>query len=228
MTCSRTCLAGADGAGGRSRRRAGLEGGHPGRGTAAALAALLLAFATASTQAVEFDTLNVDKRGKRYFVDSQVVMAACPASVYHVLTDYDDNAFTRVSKVFVESRFLERDEQGNGLVYTRAKGCIAFFCKELERVEELKVQPNRHIEAITIPERSDAKFSHARWALDAEGEATRVTYAMEFEPDFWVPPLLGTAVVYYQLKKQARVAAERVEALAAAMNCQTAHATASP
>ncbi len=212
MTCSRTCSAAGEPTRGMSSSRVD-------RWRAFAALLVLAGAAGAPAQAAEFSTLEVTKEGKRYFVDSTVVMNACPGAVFHVLTDYDDDAFRKVSKVFVESRFLERDEQGNGLVYTKAKGCITFFCRELERVEQLTVEPIRHIEAVAIPERSDAKFSHARWTLDPVGEATQVTYTMEFEPDFWVPPLLGTAVVYYQLKKQARRAANKVEELAAAMEC---------
>lgn len=96
-----------------------------------------------SVGAAEFESMEVDREGKRYIVDSSVLLDACLPSVYRVLTDFDDNALKKVSKVFVESRYLEREPSGDGKVYSLAKGCVAFLCKTVERVEILRVSTLR-------------------------------------------------------------------------------------
>jgi hypothetical protein len=41
-----------------------------------------------------------------------------------------------------------------------------------------------------------------------------VIFRLEFEPDFWVPPLLGPIVLKHALKGDGASAAKKIEALA--------------
>ena len=162
--------------------------------------------------AAELRSLDVDRKKGHIFVASETYFDAPLDAVFDILADYD--GFQRISKVFTETRYIERDEIGNGTVYSRAEGCILFFCTRIERVEELLLTPGREILATAIPERSDVDFSVARWLFEPEGDGTLVFYGLEFKPSFWVPPVLGPMILRAKLHKRGSEAADRVEELA--------------
>jgi len=174
-------------------------------------AVLFLAF-TAGAQSAEIRRVDVDHAGERYYVDSESLVDAPIESVYAVLTDYEH--FERISSVFTDSRYLEPVEDGEGVVYTRAQGCVLFFCQTVERVEKLEVDPVTDIVATADPERSDLRYSRAHWRLERAGEATRVLYSLEMEPDFWVPPVIGPWVIQRSLTRNGAEAVARIELLA--------------
>src|SRR5262245_47002849 len=173
---------------------------------------LVLAAWTASVLAAEVRSFEMDWKAKRYHIVSETYIDAPVDAVYDVLIDYDH--YDRISNVFEESRYLERNPDGSGVVYTKAHGCIAFFCTTVERVERLEVVPDAEITAIVIPERSDAHYSRAQWRLQPESGGTLLRYELEMEPDFWVPPLIGPPLVKRALRQGGERAALRVESLA--------------
>lgn len=168
--------------------------------------------ATPLAHGAELRSVDVERDGKRILVASESFIAAPPAAVFEVLADYE--GFQRISKIFDETRFLERDAQGNGLVYSRASGCVLFFCQTIERVERLSVERGRRIRAVALPERSDVEFGVAEWTFEPEAGGTRIAYRTEFEPSFWVPPVLGPLIIRSKLRSRGAEAAIRVEELA--------------
>ena len=174
--------------------------------------AMLLPAALNIAGAAEIQEIDVSKKSDKYLVNSVTFMAAPIEDVFDVLADYD--RFHRVSSTFVESRFLEKEANGNGVVYTVAKGCIAFFCRTLKRTEKLEVTAPTVITASVIPERSDLKFGVATWDLETVEGGTRVVYRMEMQPDFWMPPLIGAYLMKRSLSKVGGKAAQRIEDLA--------------
>jgi len=185
-----------------------------------ALALCLSSCLASVATAAELRSLDVDRKRGHILVASETYMDAPPDAVFKILADYD--GFTRISKIFTETRYLERDEIGNGLVYSRAEGCVLFFCTKLERVEQLTVIPGREIVAVALPEQSDVDYSIGRWVLEPEGDGTRVLYGLEFKPSFWVPPLLGPLILRSKLRSRGREAADRVEELANASQIHSA------
>ncbi|MBT8132482.1 MAG: SRPBCC family protein [Gammaproteobacteria bacterium] len=174
--------------------------------------ALMFASLALSATAADLRSIDVDREKGRIIVVSETYFDAPLGAVFDILADYD--GFQRISEVFSETRYLERDTEGNGVVYTRAEGCVLFFCKTIERVEKLTLMPGTEILAVAIPEQSDVSYSVARWTFETEGNGTRVYYAMEFEPSFWVPPVLGEMILRSKLRNKGRIAADRVEELA--------------
>jgi hypothetical protein len=164
--------------------------------------------------AAEILSFDLEREAQRYRVVSETYIDAPVAAVYGVLIDYE--RYDRISSVFKEARYLERNPDGSGLVYTKARGCIAFFCQTVERVEQLDVVPQTQIVATVIPERSDTRYSRARWLLAPRGPGTLLRYELEMEPDFWVPPLIGPPLVRRALRQGGARAAVRVENLARA------------
>lgn len=171
-----------------------------------------LALVAVSAGAADLRTLKVQRSNGHIIVGSETFINAPPAAVFEILADYE--GFQRISDVFDETRFIERDEDGNGLVYSRVSGCVLLFCKTIERVEELTVDPGRKITAVAVPEDSDVEFSTAHWVFEEEEDGTRIEYRLDFKPDFWVPPVLGPMIIRAKLRSRAVAAADRVEEMA--------------
>lgn len=128
----------------------------------------------------------------RYTVVVEVLIDAPREAVEAALTDFD--RIEELSERFVESRSLGQPEPGVTEVLTRLRDCVAFFCKTLERVERIR-ETDTGLVAEDVPGRGDFRSGRTVWALTAEGERTRLVFASRLVPDFWVPPLVGPALL---------------------------------
>jgi hypothetical protein len=178
---------------------------------AAALGALV---ASALAAAAAIDELDVKRQRGRYSLEAEATLAATPESIYAVLTDFDDNAYSRISRAYKESRYLEPAADGTPLVYTRMEGCALWHCMVLERTERLETDAPRWIKSTTLPEGSNFKFSTSEWVLERDGENTKMTYKLEMEPDFFVPPVIGPWYFKRTLSQGGLRAVTRIERLA--------------
>lgn len=159
-------------------------------------------------------TVDVSRDQDRYRVVADTFLDAPPAAIYHVLLDFDGDRYQRISEIYKESSYLPPDNDGTPLVYTRVEGCLMLFCRSMRRVERLEIVTARFIRSRTIPERSDFKYSLAEWTFEAEGDGTRLTYRMEMEPDFWLPPFVGPWFLRRTLLNGAPAAIDQIELLA--------------
>jgi hypothetical protein len=159
-------------------------------------------------------TVDVSRRQDRYRVVADTHLDASPEAIYKVLMDFDDDRYQRISEIYKESSYLPPDSDGTPLVYTRVEGCLMRYCRSMRRVERLEVVTPQFIRSRTVPERSDFKYSLSEWTFAREGEGTRVTYVMEMEPDFWLPPFVGPWYLKRTLMQGAPDAIEQIELLA--------------
>jgi hypothetical protein len=165
--------------------------------------------------AATIDTLDVARKKGRYSLVADAHLDATPESIYAVLTDYDDNRFGRISSVYKESRYLDPGEDGTPIVYTRMEGCLLSYCMTLKRTERLETVEPHYIKSYAIPEQSDFKYSTSEWHLDADGVGgTNMSYKLEMEPDFHVPPIIGPWYLKRTLSKGGIRAVMRIERLA--------------
>ena len=65
-----------------------------------------------------------------------------------------------------------------------------------------------------LPERSDFKYAMSEWSIEPEAGGTKVTYRMEMEPDFWLPPFVGPWFLKRTLLHGAPAAIDQIERLA--------------
>lgn len=181
-----------------------------------ALASTLAGVATSSIVfAATLQNLDIDRRRGRYELVASAHLDATPASIYAVLMDYDDNAYRHISGAYKESRYLAPDDDGTPVVYTRMEGCFLFHCVSLRRVERLETEKPYHIRSFTVPERSNFKYSTSEWELMPDGMGgTDMTYTLEMEPDFWVPPIIGPWYLKRVLSRGGAHAVMRIERLA--------------
>ena len=157
-------------------------------------------------------SLDVDKKDARYSLVAETFLAASADSIYAVLIDYD--RMNRISSVYKEYGYLEPDADGTPIVYTRMEGCALFYCKSMRRVERLEMEPPHYIRTILLPEQSDFKFAMSEWLLEPAADGTNVTYKLEMEPDFWVPPVIGPWFLKRTLMRGGTRAINRIERIA--------------
>ena len=173
------------------------------------LLALLLPFA----RGAEIMDIKVDRDGRRYTLVSTMHFDAMPDQVFSVLIDYDELA--GVSTTIKESRYLESDGDSRTLVYTRIGVCAFFFCTTVEKIEYLEFTRPVYIRTTAIPERSDVRYSRSEWQIPADDRGgTQVIFRLEFEPDFWIPPIFGPMVIKRILIADGASAVDLIEALA--------------
>lgn len=193
-----------------SRRRLALA-------AAAALAASLAGAAT-------IDSLDISKKRGRYALVADAQLAASPESIYAVLLDYEDNAFQRISSVYKESDYLAPAADGSPVVYTLMEGCLLFYCLSMRRVERLETREPSYIKSYTLPEQSNFKFSTSEWVLEPHEGGTKMTYRLEMEPDFFVPPVIGPWYLKRTLSSGGVRAVNRIERLALELDAANAAA----
>jgi hypothetical protein len=177
------------------------------------LAAVSVCYVSSSLPAT-LRTVDVSRLQDRYRVVADTHLEASPEAVYKVLLDFDDDRYQRISEIYKESSYLPPDSDGTPLVYTRVEGCLLLYCRSMRRVERLEVVTPQFIRSRSVPERSDFKYSLSEWTFEPEGEGTRVTYLMEMEPSFWLPPFVGPWFLKRTLLRGAPAAIDQIELLA--------------
>lgn len=161
----------------------------------------------------EIMDIKVDRDGRRYTLVSTMHFDAMPDQIFSVLIDYDELA--GVSTTIKESRYLESGGDSRTLVYTRIGVCAFFFCTTVEKIEYLEYTRPVYIRTTAIPERSDVRYSRSEWQITADDRGgTQVIFRLEFEPDFWIPPIFGPMVIKRILIADGASAVDLIEALA--------------
>jgi len=162
------------------------------------IALALLPFAITAAQ---LDHVTVTKEGDRYVLEGAVQLEATTSAVYRVITDYD--ALENLDKGIAESRLIERVSDTVALVYTKMKGCILLFCRKVERIERVEEISATEIRAVVVPDSdTDVRYENSSWELSPHESGTRVVYRTEVEPDFWIPAVIGPAVIRNVLRRR--------------------------
>ena len=173
----------------------------------AAVTLLMAGMASAAT----VDELTVERDGERLEVHSVVRIGVPRDFVYEILLDYD--ALDELSERFVEAAYVDPGPDGRPRIRTVLEGCVAFFCRMIERVATVDSDPPHSIEAIVIPELSDLSFGRETWLLEEGSAETTLVYDLRMEVEFWIPPLIGPWLIRRDMRKDARKVAEMIESM---------------
>ncbi|MBI5782620.1 MAG: SRPBCC family protein [Gammaproteobacteria bacterium] len=179
-------------------------------------ATVLLVFglwAPASAAAATIELLETTHDNGRYTVSFEVVLDAARDNVWRIMTDYEH--LPRVSKIIVESRVLKQEDANRHRVGVTLEACVLIFCKTVKRTVDIEARPPEEIIVTDDPAFSNFSYAVERWRVAAEGSRTRLNYTAELVPNFFIPPLIGPVVVKYFLRREIRITALEVEALAA-------------
>jgi hypothetical protein len=133
-----------------------------------------------------------------FHVTFEGVLDAPPAGVEAVLRDY--TRYHKIDKRIRRAELVSRNADGTLLVRTLIDACAGFFCKTVERVERVEHGPGLLVSTV-IPAQSDMREGAARTFWRAAGAGTHVRYVAEFQPDFWVPALIGRGIALRALRE---------------------------
>ena len=161
---------------------------------------LALAQAPSRTDAQDASdiTVHVKKNGATIIVDVEMMVQAPPLATWDVLTDYDHMA-QFVANV-QSSRITDR--KGNTLVVAQKSGTSFGLLKfSFDNVREIELVPHSEIRSNLISGDMKASAFTTR-IMSGGGGVTRVLNHGEFVPTMWVPPVIGTAFLESETRKQ--------------------------
>ena len=174
---------------------------------------ILAAISMAGTAAAaELRDIDVQHSKGRYTVHSVVWFDATVEQVFEVFRQWDLS--TKFSSAIVESRDIEADEYGRPQYFVRNQGCLLFFCKSFVRQGYVELEVNQELRAYADPEISDFRLSNETWTFAREGGGTTVSYHLQMEPKFWVPPGIGPFLIKRKFRNNGGEAIDRIEAIA--------------
>lgn len=181
---------------GRSRR--GMPA-HPVSRARRRLLGLALALVVGMPAAVRAEShpFSVRRVGGEYLVEGSLTVAVPPVVAWEVLTDYDD--MSRFVVDMLESRVLE--SAGDRLrVLQRGVTRLGPLSFDYEVEREVTLDPHHAVRSRAL--RGNMRKLEMETRLTAVGEGVRVDYRAVLVPDFWVPPLIGPAVLRRQAERQ--------------------------
>jgi hypothetical protein len=173
---------------------------------------LLLCLQIPLASAADLAELQVSENQGVYRINLVMQMRVPADYVHGVLTDYKH--IYRLDPAVVDSAILPSPDDGVVRVRTRISDCIAFFCMTIERVEDVRESGNGELQATIVPALSNFKSGHAEWKIVADEDRTRVFYLAQLEPDFFIPPLIGSYFVKQKLRKSVLISMARIECIA--------------
>ncbi len=162
-------------------------------------------------RAVSRPEIEIVENSGAYRIKVVAVIDAPARNVLHVLTDYSH--IYRLNPSIIESEVLKQDDNGLVMVRTRVKGCAAYFCEELNRVEKVQLLPLGEIYAEIVPEHSQFKSGQTHWRIKAMGERCEVTYISNMEPDIYIPPVVGKFLVKKAIRQEVQISFANLENL---------------
>jgi len=166
----------------------------------------------APSQAVEPVAFRAFENGGEYHVSTEVVLHAPADSVRAVLTDYV-HAY-RLSPSITESAILPPFEDGVVRLMTRIEECVPFYCVDMVSVADIKERPSGDLEVKVIPELSNLRSGTAEWRIQSQQGESRVRYELRLEPDFFIPPFIGPAIIIKKLREEILTTFRRLECMA--------------
>jgi hypothetical protein len=157
------------------------------------LCLLLALCAPAPARASALSNIEISENSGNYRVRMVMLVHAPVRYVNSVLTDYKH--IYRLNPAITESEILPSPNSGTVRVKTRMEGCIFFFCRNVDRLEEVREVDSGHLQAVIIPEQSDFTSGSADWHVQPVGDDSRIVYEAQVTPAFFIPPIIGSYFV---------------------------------
>ena len=167
---------------------------------------------SASVLANDITEFEVTEDEGVFYIKASVVLHAPAEYVHGVLTDYVH--IYRLNPSIIESEVLASADNNIARIRTKVIGCVAFYCEEIERVEDVRILASGDIQAKIVPESSQFKSGVTLWQIRSMGKDSRLTYYAEMEPDFFIPPIIGNAIVKAKLRDEIMTSFRRLEKIA--------------
>jgi carbon monoxide dehydrogenase subunit G len=139
----------------------------------------------------------VDYRDGTYFARLAFKVAATPAVVIDVLTDF--NHMVGVVPNLESSRIVSRT--GNVfIIEQRGKASFGPFAFHFESLRQIEILSDGRILGQALS--GSSKHMHSELRVQAEGSGTRIDYQIEVEPDRWLPSSFGVRFMRHEMAEQ--------------------------
>jgi ribosome-associated toxin RatA of RatAB toxin-antitoxin module len=156
---------------------------------------LLLVVCTCTAGATAPLELKVDRidgadGSKVYQIASSGSVAATPAAVWRILTDY--NSLADYVPDLQSARVMSRD--GDKVIIEQLGTThFLFFTRPIHLIVQAKEQGQNRIDVSLVE--GDMKVYRCSWELRPDGSGTKLVYNATIEPKFYVPGMVGTSLV---------------------------------
>lgn len=148
--------------------------------------------------------------GRAYQYRFEVIINAPLDAVRKVVTDYDN--IKRINDDVIDSRILEVYDEHTLKRRLWIEHCLLIFCFDLLFIEMVTERDPHVIETVVIPEESNFVSGKAVWTLSALSESTtQISVEATQEPDFWIPPVIGHALMRRAFQKEIRETTNNIE-----------------
>jgi hypothetical protein len=131
------------------------------------------------------------------------------AIVYQSMTDFTN--LSALNPAIEESQVLASEDPRRQRVRSVIRVCILVFCKRVEQVQDVNLIDSRTLEATMVPGAGDFRGGLARWEFTPDGDGTVLHFTEVFEPDFWVPPVIGSWLIEKKLVNEVAETAMYIE-----------------
>jgi hypothetical protein len=174
------------------------------------LGAVLGLFSLTAT-ASQLVSLEINRQADSYTVYVVMELDAAAGKVRALLTDYAH--LDRINASITASKIIDSRGDGTVRVLTRFRNCILVFCMTVQRVEDVTEDAQGRILVALVPEASSFRSGQSSWEVTGTGSGSRVIHRATLEPDFWLPPWIGTAILKAALRREIRASFENLECL---------------
>jgi hypothetical protein len=162
--------------------------------------------------AYEMDNAEVTEDKGVFQLQFSTTIDAPAEYVRQVLTDF--RHIYRLNSSIIESEVLPKKRSGETTIRTRVLACVSVFCREIERVDIMRVLASGDLQADIVPELSEFRSGQAIWKVTALDDKSRLVYEATLEPDFFIPPVIGISVISNSLKNEFMSTFDRIERIA--------------
>jgi ribosome-associated toxin RatA of RatAB toxin-antitoxin module len=171
-----------------------------------------LAIAVAAARAAEDYSVETERRGERVDVRARAAIAAPADLVWRVITDYE-----RLPRFIPGvARSVVRERRGNRLVLEQTGEARFFiFTYPIEVTLEVVEWPLDWISSRAVG--GNVRRMNARYEIhpDPERGGVLLRYFGAIEPDFFLPPVIGTAALRGTVEEQFAAMVAEIERRAA-------------
>jgi ribosome-associated toxin RatA of RatAB toxin-antitoxin module len=146
--------------------------------------------------------------GRVYQVSAHGEVAAKPAAVWRILTDYDHMA--EFVPDLHSTRVLERSGD-QAIVEQRGVAHFLFFRREIRLLVQVREQPMSRIDISLVD--GDMAVYHCTWRLVPVPETggTRIVYSGALAPKFYVPAIFGANLIRADIAKMMAAVLARID-----------------
>ncbi len=163
------------------------------------------------TQAKEITQLKVNHADGHFIIHANILIAAPLSQVKAVLTDFKNLSDLNPNIKTVE--ILKSNSADQIRMQIQSRTCVVFFCLDYQWVQETHVLASNDIITHFDPSLSDFDKGWVRYRLLAEGDQTRLVTDANLVPSFWIPPILGPALIKNTLRQESLAIALRIKQL---------------